>query len=279
MRLGRRFLPLLACLLGACDAGHRANPGADNLWPGPELVVVQPGPGQVVTVPAKGPEATGYETPSIFFDLRNLATEEARKGDRILYSIDGGPVREVTDWSRPVPRAQDGLAAGTHILLACVWSGVANAPYGNPESVVLRRFHVEGESGDWDLWMTAGTPPRAPLEETGPALFVVGPTGTVRGTPQLTFAFKGTGFGTRYRLAYRIDDGEWQVATEVAAIDLKDVAPGKHRLVARLEEAHAGADGATVWKLPPRPFFARKLGKTEPGPGEFNVVARDFVVE
>ena len=265
----RRVLPvILALALGACDAGHRENPGVDNTWPGPELVVVQPGPNQTVTLPAAkttdGP--TRYGMPRGFFDLRNLATEGEREGDVIKFRVDGGAWREVTDWSKPVVLGDGTLDAGTHLLLACVWNDKTNAPYTNPEAVVIRRFHVVGETGQWDLWTPDGDMPRAPLKSSGPAMLLTGPTGRVKGTPNLTFAFKGTGFGTRYRVAYSIDGGDWQSTTAVGAVPLKDLKPGAHAVVARLEEAH-GDD----WKPVPRPFFARRAEPDDPQPGEFNV--------
>lgn len=266
----RALLPLLAIALCACDAGHRENPGVDNKSPGPELVVVQPGPGQVVTLPAK---SEGYEMPRAFFDLRHLATEENRKGDAIKYSIDGGPWREINDWSKPVVLDDGAHEAGTHLLLACVWDAKTHAPYTNPESVVVRRFHLVGASGNWDLATPGGDAPRAPLLETGPAMLLTGPTGRMRGTPDLTFAFKGTGFGTSYRVAYRVDDGEWQHTTTVGPVALPGLKPGEHTVLARLEKA----DGDD-WKPVPRLFFARKAGPNDPQPGEFNIAKVTFTL-
>ena len=281
MRVGRALLPLLVVVLSACDAGHRENPGVDNTWPGPELVVVQPGPGQIVTRPYVEPNpvmkaalgATHYRMPKGFFDLRNLAPEAEREGDSIRYRIDGGPLRELRDWSRSVDLGDGAHSAGTHILVACVWNGAANAPYANPESVVVRPFHLASEDGEWDLWKTKGDPPRAPLLETGPAMLVTGPAARVKGTPMLTFAFKGQGFGTRYRLAYRVDAGDWRHATKIEPIALADLKPGAHTVVARLEQAEGKA-----WELVPRPFFARKAADDDPMPGEFNVVKIEFAL-
>ena len=275
----RLFLLPLLIALTACEAGHRDNPGVDNTWPGPELTVVQPGPEQIVSVPVEREGPTGYRMPQVFFDLRNLVPEAQRKGDTILYRIDGGSMREVTDWSKPIVLDEGAHEAGARLLLACVRNGKTNAPYTNPESMVVRRFYLGNADRKWEVWRPNEDPPRVPVSEQGPALLVTGPAARVRGTPRLTFAFKGRGFGTKYRVAYKINDGAWQSTHQLGPVALKDLAPGNYKMIVRLEQAGEKDDAGNIaWQLPPRPFFARKAADDNPQPGEFNLTRREFVV-
>lgn len=130
-------LSLLA--LGACDAGHReadrAVPGGDNAFPGPELAITTPGPGQ------RFPAGAGL--PVVMFDLRNTQTADRRAGDRIHYSLDGGSPRTVADPTRRV-RLEGAATAGPHVIRA--WVAKADGtPYANPESKAERTFHIASE--------------------------------------------------------------------------------------------------------------------------------------
>lgn len=123
-------------LLAACDAGHREDgapdPGGDNAFPGPQLAITTPGPGQ--RIPA------GRE-PMVMFHLRNTQAPERKAGDHIRYSLDGGPEQRVADPTRPVALAA-AASPGEHVIRAFV-AKADGSPYENAEARVERVFTVE----------------------------------------------------------------------------------------------------------------------------------------
>ncbi len=127
---------ITACLLfAACDAGHReddkAVPGGDNAFPGPQLAITTPAPGQ--RIPA------GRE-PMVMFDLRNTQAPDRKDGDHIRYSLDGGPEQTVGDPTRPV-RLPGAATPGEHVIRAYV-AKADGTPYENEEARAERTFTV-----------------------------------------------------------------------------------------------------------------------------------------
>lgn len=121
-------------LLAACDAGNReggeADPGGDNAFPGPELTITTPAPGQRI--------ASGRE-PVVMFEVRNTQAADRKRGDHIRYRIDGGPETRVEDPTRPVPLGA--LAPGKHVIRAVV-TKADGTPYTNEGATTEREFHV-----------------------------------------------------------------------------------------------------------------------------------------
>jgi hypothetical protein len=251
------LVALATAVLPACDAGHRGDPGVDNRQAGPALAIVQPAPGQTfaLEVRAEDGQAIG-RWPALLFDLRHMAPREKKAGDHVRYVLDHGPVQVVPaeGLARPV---HVGLEApkgpGTHVLRA--WAARADGtPYGNAESVAVRRFHLGEESGDFDVRMPPGSEnPLGPFRETDPHLVVAAPAEGEAGE-RLQLAVSGEELGADLRVLLRTGDRE-AAAPGGGAVDLRALAPfaelpaGEHEVEIRLQRR----DG-TEWKDLPGPF-------------------------
>ena len=269
-----RLTPLMlsaAFLLTGCEAGHRQDPGGDNRWPGPELTIVQPGPGQVIRIPEVVPHpdgATGddksakglvrYRMPRALFDLRNTSTAASQEGDEIWYSLDGGEFKTLTDPTQPVELGDGPLPPGAHVLRACVFNSKRGELYRNPESTAVRLFHLGGEGGNYDRKTSGGEFPRSAFREHGPSLFVIGPTGDVKrdGDGQVTVqaAISGISWGRTHRVAYRVGD-KTEYLTAPGPIVLEGLEPGSHQVDVWIEESKAKGE-KTEWGELPGPFAA-----------------------
>ena len=285
----RACLALLACGLTACDAGSRA-PGSDNNWPGPELTVVQPGPGQVVRLPIDGPAQTDadgkprtndegevahvlrWRMPTVLVDVRRPAPRDAHEGDRLMWRLDGGAMSEVSvaEAKRGFQIDDKGHPAGTHVL-QIVLVNKDGVPYANPQACATRVFHLRGAQGDLDRFDPEGDEPLVAFDPHAPLLLVM------PGTDTVSVAVGGRGLGDNdHRIAYRVDGKEpWRTTTSAGTLDLGGVAAGPHTVDVKLERYDADRE-RWVQTLRPRGAYeadaeGKKLvAKDAPIPGEMN---------
>jgi hypothetical protein len=294
-------LAVVAVLSAGCDAGSSTSPANDNRWPGPELTIVQPGPGLVVRRAAGSEIAvdeqgatrrdeqgriahriTAWQMPKALIDVRRPARPADHEGDRILWRLDGGPFQTVGIEQARKGFELDALGAhapGTHLLQACVVDATG-APYPNSEAAAACVFHLHAESGALDRFEAEGVTPLVPRVSSTPTLLVTGPRGTMA-TPRLAFAVSGARLGDgTWRVAYRLDrKGEWIALEQAGAHPLEGLAPGDHVIDVRLERR----DGTTwVPASRPRSAYLVKDGELvpsdEPVDGEIDFVRNAFTV-
>ncbi len=285
-----RLTPLLvlsaAFLLVGCEAGNRNDPGGDNRWPGPELTIVQPGPGQVIKLTEVVPHPDGakdaegqpqglvrYRMPRALFDLRNTSTAEVREGDEIWYSLDGGEFKTLKDPTQSVALGDESWPAGSHVLRACVYNSKRGELYTNPEATAVRIFHLGAEGGEYDRKTPGAEFPRGAFNENGPTVFVVGPSGDVKanadGNVSIHAAIAGLTWGTKHRVAYKVGD-KTAYLTAPGPIVLKDLKPGSHKIDVWIQEQTKGGE-EPEWSDIPGPFNADTPNFTR-GSATFNVV-------
>lgn len=294
-------LAVVAVFAAGCDAGSAKAPAADNAWPGPELTIVQPGPGQVIRRAAGSELAldadgatrrdaegrvahriTTWHMPKALIDVRRPARPEAHEGDRILWRLDGGALQAVS-----VEQARKGFeldvdgahAPGTHLLQACVVDA-RGVPYANSEAAAACVFHLHQEDGALDRFEAEGVTPLVPRASNTPTMLVTGPTGTVT-TPELTFAVSGARLGEgTWRVAYRLDrKGEWTALDRAGGHPLTGLAAGEHVVDVRLERREGAA---WVPASRPRSAWLVKDGELVPSDapvaGEIDFVRQAFTV-
>ena len=179
-------LPLLC--LTACDAGNRADPGADNRSPGPSLAITTPASNQVMPVhevidehDAEGKVKARrkvYRFPTLMFDLRHTARPDRIEGDHIRFMLDRGPVQVWQDWRKALPLGDEPQPSGTHVVRAWV-SRADGTPYANPEAAAVRRFHLGQEKGEFaSVVVEGGEHPLKPFVEHEPHLVLIAPSAT-----------------------------------------------------------------------------------------------------
>ncbi len=301
MRVPSLLAALIALAVAGCDAGSTSGPGTDNAWPGPELTIVQPGPDATVRREAERElrrepdgrvprDAEGrvpyrvvrWKMPMVLIDVRRPAPGDAKAGDQIAWSLDGGPVALVAieDARRGFEIDTGAHEPGTHVLQACVVRA-DGTPYTNPEAAAACVFHLHAESGTFDRFEPESESPLVPRRSGDPALFVTGPHGGTT-NPRFGATVNGVARSDLWRITWRLDrKGDWQALAPEGVIAFKDLSSGDHTLDVRLEtRAGPSTDWAPV--LRPRTGYTVVDGaltpNDAPGAGEIDFQRRTFHV-
>lgn len=306
-----RRRPSFACLaaLGALLAGctaERERPGSGSLWPGPELTIVHPKPGQIVTLAAtfeavkaadgaveldeqgRAPHrVVAWHLPQALVDVRRPAPPEEHAKDELRWRLDGGPWKEigVGEAARGFSLGQAALPAGTHVLQVVLVDGTGH-PYANPEAAAQRVFHLFAEDGAADLLEPTADRPLAPRNELHPWLVSLPPL--VRGNEVVLPVGSGGHAldGKHWRAAWRESGSEtWTAIDGAGGIRLPGLAAGKRSVDVRLERRLEGAKEEGGWRPALRPRAAyetdedgRLAERAEPAPGETDYVRYEVVV-
>ena len=299
------ILPALlaaAALTAGCDAGSKRGPSNDNRWPGPELTIVQPGPDQIVRraaayEPVRGDDGAtvqnedgevarrvvSWRMPKALIDVRRPGLASDHEGDRIAWSLDGGPVGyiSVTQARRGFELDAEGAhEPGTHLLQAVVVND-KGLPYAHPEAAMACVFHLHAESATFDRFEPEGETPLVPRRSGEPALFVLGPLGSPS-APRFAVALNGKPLGDLWRVTWRLDrQGEWTAMTPGETLDFDGLKAGEHSVDLRLEH-RARADEEWVPAPRPRAGYDVQDGQLvpsdTPAPHEVDFTRRTFTV-